>query len=294
MRDICTPRSCRVHCRSEAERALDAAGDTDQHTDSERHELYDVSTRSIRDARVILAHADMALIAAVRRGEWPDGRRVSLREGAKQARAAQRVDPAPGAPAGEVRIGDFRTVLADVPSGSVGAIVTDVPWPPCAGYEPGLYDDLGKHAARLLRPGGAIAALVGQRYLPELAAGLAAHLDYVWTMAYVTPNGRHDNEHLFSWFYPVLIYCNGSFRPPLVWGSDLARAGWDVIDALPRDAAYAQHDYAKSPAGMGALVERVSSRGDLVIDPFAGSNPVGRACATLGRRFLGCDLYPRR
>ena len=290
MRDICTPRSCRVHCRSEAERALDAAGDTDQHTDSERHELYDVSTRSIRDARVILAHADMALIAAVRRGEWPDGRRVSLREGAKQARAAQRVDPAPGAPAGEVRIGDFRTVLADVPSGSVGAIVTDVPWPPCAGWEPGLYDDLARHAARLLAPGGAIAALVDQPYAFELETALRAHLRYVWTIAYVIPKGQRNSLNVFSWWYPVIVCSNGRFRG-FGWGSDQIVAGFDLVEAIPRNADYAQHNYAKSPDGMGELVERISEPGDLVLDPFAGSNPVGRACAALGRRFLGCDLH---
>ena len=61
--------------------------------------------------------------------------------------------------------------------------------------------------------------------------------------------------------------------------------------AIPRNADYAQHNYAKSPDGMGELVERISEPRDLVVDPFAGSNPVGRACTTLGRRFLGCDLH---
>ena len=213
----------------------------------------------------------------------------SLREGARQARTLA-LSPAPGVPAGELRTGDFRDVLADLPDNSVNAIVTDVPWPPCAGYEPGLYQDLGQHAARLLAPGGAIAALVDQPFAFELETALRAHLRYVWTLAYVIPKGQRNSLNLFSWWYPVIVCSNGRFRG-FGWGSDQIVAGFDLVEAVPRNADYACHDYAKSPDGMGELVERISEPGALVVDPFAGSNPVGRACATLGRRFLGCDLH---
>ena len=33
-----------------------------------------------------------------------------------------------------------------------------------------------------------------------------------------------------------------------------------------------------------------SNPGDLVVDPFAGSATVGRACEDLGRRFIGAEL----
>ncbi|MDQ3152584.1 MAG: hypothetical protein M3R63_12975 [Actinomycetota bacterium] len=281
MTHICSPGSCTIHCRTEAERALDAAADTSPLTQRELAGLYAISDRSIRDARAIVDHPDIA--SAVRAG------RVSLRQGARQARAASRAS-VPGLPAGELRTGDFRNVLADLPDNSVNAIITDVPWPPCAGYEPGLYQDLGQHAARLLAQGGAIAALVDQAYAFELETALRAHLRYVWTIAYVIPKGQRNSLNLFSWWYPVIVCSNGRFRG-FGWGSDQIVAGFDLVEAIPRNADYACHDYAKSPDGMGELVRRISEPGNLVLDPFAGSNPVGRACATLGRRFLGCDLH---
>ena len=286
MSHICDPRSCRVHCRTEGARALDAAEHQEPGgralTQRELAEMFAINERAIRDARAILACEDNRLLAQVRAGL------ISLREGARQARSlAARPAPVPG---GELRIGDFRTVLADVPDHSVNAIVTDVPWPPCAGWEPGLYDDLARHAARLLAPGGAIAALVDQPYAFELETALRAHLRYVWTIAYVIPKGQRNSLNVFSWWYPVIVCSNGRFRG-FGWGSDQIVAGFDLVEAIPRNADYAQHNYAKSPDGMGELVERISEPGDLVVDPFAGSNPVGRACAALGRRFLGCDLH---
>lgn len=36
-----------------------------------------------------------------------------------------------------------------------------------------------------------------------------------------------------------------------------------------------------------------SNPGDLVVDPFAGSATVGRACIDLGRRFVGAEQIPK-
>jgi DNA modification methylase len=36
-----------------------------------------------------------------------------------------------------------------------------------------------------------------------------------------------------------------------------------------------------------------SNPGDLVVDPFAGSATVGRACEDLGRRFIGAERVPK-
>src|SRR5690606_23960988 len=53
----------------------------------------------------------------------------------------------------DIRLGDFREVLADVPDGSVDAIITDPPYP---GEFVCLFTDLSKLAARILKPSGVL------------------------------------------------------------------------------------------------------------------------------------------
>src|SRR5690606_19296229 len=64
----------------------------------------------------------------------------------------------------DIRLGDFREVLADVPDGSVDAIITDPPYP---GEYVDLFTDLSHLAARLLKPSGVLAVMCGQYYLPD-------------------------------------------------------------------------------------------------------------------------------
>ena len=40
---------------------------------------------------------------------------------------------------------------------------------------------------------------------------------------------------------------------------------------------------------MVELVERITEKGDTVLDPFMGSGSTGAACQILGRRFIGIE-----
>ena len=50
------------------------------------------------------------------------------------------------------------------------------------------------------------------------------------------------------------------------------------------------HPHNKPVELQGELIEAVTARGDLVIDPAAGSFSVLEACLQRGRNFLGCDI----
>lgn len=60
-----------------------------------------------------------------------------------------------------------------------------------------------------------------------------------------------------------------------------------------RGAAPNEHRTQKPQRLMRELVELFSDRGDLVLDPFAGSGSTGVAAVTLGRRFIGIEQDPR-
>lgn len=81
----------------------------------------------------------------------------------------------------DLRCGDFRDVLANIPDGSIDLILTDPPYP--AEFLP-LWTALAQFAVAKLAPQGVLAAMSGQTHLPEVIARLGEHLTYRWMIAY--------------------------------------------------------------------------------------------------------------
>jgi len=183
----------------------------------------------------------------------------------------------------DIRQGDFRQVLDDL-DGTVDAIITDPPYP--HEYIP-LLSDLSEHSARILKPGGICAVMIGQSYLPEVYRRLTEHLDYHWTVAYMTPGGQAVQlwERKVNTFWkPVLILTNGPHTSDR-WFGDVSRS--DVNDNDKR-----HHHWGQSESGTADLVERLSSPGDLVCDPFLGGGTTAAVALRLARRFVGAELDP--
>ena len=183
-----------------------------------------------------------------------------------------------------VRLGDFRTTLSDLVPGSVDAVITDPPYP--REFLP-LWSDLGEHAAKWLRPGGVLAAMSGQIHLPEVIMRLGEHLDYWWTIAYLTPGGQAVQvfpRNVNTFWKPVLIFRNGEGPKP-EWLGDVTRS--DVNDNDKR-----LHHWGQSESGMADLVKRLTRPGDLIVDPFMGGGTTGIAALALKRRFIGCEISP--
>jgi DNA modification methylase len=80
---------------------------------------------------------------------------------------------------------------------------------------------------------------------------------------------------------------------------------WGINPAIPRVVGSSWERLLEFPTQLPVrlllpIVACASAAGDLVLDPFCGSGTTGRACALLGRRFLGieesenfCDLARR-
>jgi site-specific DNA-methyltransferase (adenine-specific) len=206
--------------------------------------------------------------------------------------------------------GDFHVLDPDDPdsqdgleAGSVDAIITDPPYPaeflPLFGRRPISRDEYGdpiyspmdeeglsEVAARLLKPGGVCAVMVGQSYLPEVVERLSQRLDYHWTIAYLTPGGQAVQifpRKVNTFWKPVLVFRNGDGNGGGEWFGDVAKS--DVND---NDKRY--HHWGQSESGMADLVKRLTRPGDTVVDPFMGAGTTGVAALALGRSFIGCDV----
>jgi site-specific DNA-methyltransferase (adenine-specific) len=61
-------------------------------------------------------------------------------------------------------------------------------------------------------------------------------------------------------------------------------------DSWPEMSDRSIHPHAKPRQLTERLIRAATKRGDLVVDPCAGSYGVLDACHATGRRFVGCDL----
>jgi 16S rRNA G966 N2-methylase RsmD len=175
----------------------------------------------------------------------------------------------------DIRHGDFREELADLQD--VDAVITDPPYP--AEYLP-LLADLAGWADKVLAPDGVLAVLIGQTHLPEVYRLLDGHRPYRWTACYLTEgNGyvSHQRKVTCNW-KPLLVYGGG---PRF---ADLIRAAGGNADAKNN------HKWGQDYQAFHTLIERLTTRGQTVVDPFAGSGTTLLAAHALGRHAIGCDI----
>lgn len=186
--------------------------------------------------------------------------------------------------AAEVRFdllhGDFQSLTME--PASVDAILTDPPYP--AEFLP-LYEKLAEHAALWLKSGGVCAVMTGQSHLPQVLGMLTKHLDYHWTIAYLTPGGQAVQifpRKVNTFWKPVIVLRNGA--------GDFAEWFGDVAKSDTNDNDKRFHHWGQSESGMADLVKRLTHPGAVVLDPFMGAGTTGVASIALGRSFIGCDV----
>lgn len=182
----------------------------------------------------------------------------------------------------DVRRGDFRQVLADVTNASL--VLTDPPYP--KEFLP-LWEDLGKWAAGALADDGLLVAYSGQMYLPQVLELLGKHLDFWWCSAVVhkgsgnlTPLGHPVRKVVNKW-KPIVMFMKRG-------GVGFQRSFNDLIDGAGKQKG--EHNWQQHEAEAAMLVEAFTKKGELVVDPFAGSGGFCKAAHDLGRIAVGAEI----
>jgi len=175
----------------------------------------------------------------------------------------------------DIRHGDFRDVLADLTN--VDAIITDPPYP--HEFIP-LLGDLATWADKVLAEDGVLAVLIGQTYLPEVYRLLDTGRPYRWTGCYLTSGPGYVS-------HPRRVQSN--WKPLIVYGGGPRFA--DVVTSTGSDAdAKNNHKWGQDYNAFHTIVERLTARGQTVVDPFMGSGTTLLAAHALGRNAVGCDI----
>ncbi|WP_417737755.1 DNA methyltransferase [Rosistilla oblonga] len=146
-----------------------------------------------------------------------------------------------------------------------------------------LYDRLAELAAAKLKPGGLCLAYTGHMRLPVNIEAMARHLEYWWIFA-IQHEGNHSAiyaRHLQNCWKAVLAFAKPPIKPATAWLKDSLSGGG-------RDKEF--HEWGQHESEAAYLVQRLTSPGELVVDPFCGGGTVPAACKATGRRWLATEI----
>jgi len=172
----------------------------------------------------------------------------------------------------------------DLPAESVDLIVTD---PPYHDEHVNSYVELGRLAARVLKPGCFACVYTGKLRLPQVIDALSAHLEYVWTIAVFHPFSKEKHlgqpYNIFENWRPVLVYKVPGVPPVCNGQQDVVRGERDK----------GQHDWQQDIATPLQLIASYTDEGGVILDPFSGGGTTAKAALDSGRHFLAFDVEPR-
>lgn len=194
-----------------------------------------------------------------------------------------------------IRLQDAFAFLQRLPEESADLLLTDPP------YSTDV-DDVAAFAASWLplalsrlNPDAHAIVFVGA-YPAELHAYLSLDLglwriEQVLVWSYTNTLGpKPRQDYLLTW--QAILHIRGEHARPI--NSPLLTEQLSVHQhAHPARSAARLHRWQKPLALAEMFVRHLTSEGQLVVDPFAGSGTSLVAAASLGRRAIGCDIDPR-
>ena len=176
----------------------------------------------------------------------------------------------------------------EVSAGTVDAIFTDPPYP--RKYLP-VWSDLAEFAVGALRPGGTLATMSGQSFLPEVLQRLAVPgLSYRWTLAVIMPGvsrGVWGPRVANTRWKPVIVLTKDGADPDRWIAHDFVRA-----DPLRRQPSLFHH-WGQNPSSADGIWEKLQiPPGSTVVDPFAGGGEMALTAYRAGCHVLAADCDP--
>jgi len=179
----------------------------------------------------------------------------------------------------KVKLGDYQTVLSELPDESVDLIFTDPPYDQDHIVD---YGELAKIAARVLKPKGSLIVYAGHYALPQIFELMCPHLDYWWQLI-VKHSGaaaRQPGKWVFVHYKPLLWFTKGGRRDN--------RYVSDFIHSEPTKKEH--HEWEQDVSEAKYCIEQLTDLGDLVVDPFCGSGTTAIAALELERNFIMGDV----
>lgn len=179
-----------------------------------------------------------------------------------------------------IHLGDFRLIGDMVPDNSVDLIFTDPPYDRAAIK---LFDGLGQFANRVLRPGGSLVFYLGQIQLPEAIRILSDHLRYWWCCScyHSGPTLLRMNEYgIVNGWKPILWFVKETRGDKETFINDVATGTKEK----------SHHEWQQAESEAAYFIEKLTTPGDFVVDPFCGGGTTPAVCQKLGRKWSAFEI----
>ncbi len=188
-------------------------------------------------------------------------------------------------------LGDCREILPLLPK--VDAVVTDPPYG--IGFKYESYEDTRENLSGLVN----MLFLHRDKFkrMAVLCGITQTHIypEPTWTLAATWDTTGSFGKYGYTQWMPILMYgndlkgfgnVNGVTKCDVIKFCGGAGVGFQRAEAI-------DHPCPKPLNIMETVLNRVTSEGEIILDPFMGSGTTGVACAKLGRSFIGIELEPR-
>jgi len=168
---------------------------------------------------------------------------------------------------------------APIPDNSVSLILTDPPYHEKYLY---LYEDLGKHAVRVLRDGGSLICYVGHYAVGTIINTMEKHgLRFHWPISVIHsgPSASVFGRKILVGYKPMLWFTKGKYTGEFVR---------DVIQSEFQGKEL--HEWAQSTKESDYYIKYLTIENEIVYDPFMGQGTFGISAVTQNRQFIGCEV----
>lgn len=176
-------------------------------------------------------------------------------------------------------LGDFAEKGETVAPDSVDLIFTD---PPYGGDCLGLWDELGRFAEKVLKPGGLLLSYSGVLYLPQIYEMLGRHLKYFWTFAVRHTGGRKTvySVNVHQAWKPIV----GFFKPPF-------KKQWHTFPDMTTAGQSKECHKWEQPIGEAHyFIQNLCPTKGVLVDPMMGSGTAVLAGMALGMTCTGIEI----